>query len=560
MTELHRRKACQALGECDAVFNSLNAPFFVKKNLLKFITSLLFSVLLLSSKGLLMAEDAPPSGGNASAGGSVSPSSAPSSLQSDSGTVPVQQTTPSDTSIQVDAPSVTLPTPPLPQPAPIPTATPEATPQAQPQLLPLPSERPAFAPPTAQSLNLPSAQAPGNSAPASAALPNMASLSSANSSSGGGLGAFFGWAKKLRFQAAVRTGYDSNVNSVHTNVVGSFFANLNGGVNYRFGDPRLIVNATLTGGLTSYPNLTNNNLQGHLGLGLNVEYRVRPRLILTFDSSTSYQEQNNPAQTGSGNNSSSPYVYSANSLAASYQVSDLWTSVTRVNFTANYYFQNSQNNQQGFNQPGLTQSFRYLYKPSTTLVADYNTNLYGYGTSSNSSWGQSLDVGFDHIFNPKFFWNFRGGAEYRTYQNSISGSGTYVGPYVDSNFSWAFGKTSNISWVTHVGTQPSGQQNVSYAAALRSGLNYTQGIFSRLKMNIGLAYLLTNYQNNPVGTNGAIISYNQTNLQGNIDLNYQINRIFDVSLGYQYMASYSPPVPSQEYNRGISYIQFRAGF
>jgi len=131
---------------------------------------------------------------------------------------------------------------------------------------------------------------------------------------------------------------------------------------------------------------------------------------------------------------------------------------------------------------------------------------------------------------------------------------------VDSNFSWAFGKTSNISWVTHVGTQPSGQQNVSYAAALRSGLNYTQGIFSKLKMNIGIAYLLTNYQNNPVGTNGAIISYNQTNLQGNIDLNYQINRIFDVSLGYQYMTSYSPPVPSQEYNRGISYIQFRAGF
>ena len=370
----------------------------------------------------------------------------------------------------------------------------------------------------------------------------------------------FDWAKKLRFQAAVRTGYDSNPDSVHTNVVGSFFANLNGGVNYRFGDPRLIVNATLTGGVTEYPNIQNNQLQGQLGFGLNVEYRFKPRLILTFDSSTSYQEQNNPTQTGSGNNANSPYIYSANSLAASYQINDLWTSVTRVNFTANYYFQNNQNNQQGFNQPGLSQSFRYLYKPTTTLVADYNTDLYGYGNSSNSSWGQSLDAGFDHIFNPKFFWNFRGGAEFRTYQNSITGSGNYIGPYVESNFSWAFGKTSSISWVTHVGTQPSGQQNVSYAEALRSGLNYTQGIFSRLKMNIGLAYLLTNYQNNPVGVNGAVISYDQSNLQANIDLNYQINRIFDASVGYQYMTSYSPPVPSQEYNRGISYIQLRAGF
>ena len=554
--------------ECDPVFNLFNDfPLIVKNKFLSYPKRWLFLAVLLSAGSSIMAEDAAPAGGNASstavgsagtAGGA--PVVAPGSAPVVSPGVPDQQSVPANSSIQVDAPSVTLPTPPLPLPAPLPTPVPEATPQVQ---LPPPlPERPAFAPPTAQSLNLPSAQPPGNSAPASAALPSMASFASGDSMSGGpgALGGFFDWAKKLKFQAAVRTGYDSNVNSVHTNVVGSFFANINGGVNYRFGDPRLIVNATLTGGLTSYPNIQNNNLQGQLGLGVNVEYRVRPRLIMTFDSSTSYQEQNNPVQTGSGNNSTSPYIYSANSLAASYQMNDLWTSVTRVNFTANYYFQNSQNNQQGFNQPGLTQTFRYLFKPNTTLVTDYNTNLYGYGTTSNSSWGQSLDAGFDHIFNPKLFWNFRGGAEFRTYQNSVSGSGNYVGPYVDNNVSWAFGKTSSISWVTHLGTQPSGQQNVSYAAALRSGLNYTQGIFSRLKMNIGLAYLLTNYQNNPVGVNGAIISYNQTNLQGNIDLNYQINRIFDASIGYQYMTAYSPPVPSQEYNRGISYIQFRAGF
>ena len=131
---------------------------------------------------------------------------------------------------------------------------------------------------------------------------------------------------------------------------------------------------------------------------------------------------------------------------------------------------------------------------------------------------------------------------------------------MDSNFSWAFGKTSSLSWIAHIGTQPSGQQNVSYASAIRSGLNYTQGIFTKLKLNVGLAYLLANFQDNPVGTNGAPITYNQTTLQGNVDLNYQINRIFDVSLGYQYMTSYSPPVPSQEYNRGISYLQVRGGF
>ena len=524
----------------------------MKRNYHNFTSHLLFLVLLLNAKGLLMAQDAPDPSGDTGSSAPVS-SSAPAGPI----VVPSKPANPGNLPVQVDAPSVTLPTPPLPEPSPLPTATPVPEPTPEIQLHPVVLE-PAFVPPTALSLNLPSAQPPGNSAPASAPLPNMSSVGGP-----GALGGYFDWAKRLRFQASLRSGYDSNVNSVHTNVVGSIFANLNGGVNYRFGDPRLIVNANLTGGITSYPNAPSNKLQGQIGLGVNVEYRVRPRLILTLDSSSSYQAQPNASVAGSANNSTSPYIYSANSVAASYQISDLWTSVTRLSLTENYYFQNSQNNQsnqQGFTQPSLTQSMRYLFKPSTTLVADYSIDHYGYGSTSNSSFGQSLVGGFDHIFNPKLFWNFRAGAEFRTYQNNIRGSGNYIGPSVDSNFSWVFGKTSSINWVTHVGTQPSGQQNVSYSTAVRSGLNYSQGIFTRLKFNAGLAYLLTNYQDNPVGPNGSTISYNQTNLQGNVDFNYQLNRIINISLGYQYMSSTSPAVPSQEYNRGITYLQVSGGF
>lgn len=535
---------------------------------MKSITSNLicFIVVLSFGAGGLLAQDtsAGSEGESMQGGGSASSSQGASGASRESS---------ENSSLQVAPPSVTLPTPALPLPPPLPDSTPEPQDEAKPQASPAP--RPEFNPPTAEQLNLPSAQPAGNPqfAPASVGMPAVTldeSTPDASGSSGPGpLGGVFDWAKKLRFQAAARGGYDSNINS-STNPIASPFSNINGAVNYRFGSPRLLLNADLTGGFTQYwsnrARQNNQSLQGVVGLGLSVEYRFSPRLVLTYNTSTSFQQQPNPSLIGSSQNQNQngSYIFSANSFSGAYQWSDLFTTVTRLNYSFNYYLEQSLNNQQGFNQPGIGQSFRWLVKPTTTAVLDYNTDLYGYAQQGNSSWGQSLSAGFDHIFNPKWFWNFRGGAEFRTYQNANQ-DGTYIGPYVDSNFSWAFAKASSLSWVAHVGTQPSGQQNVSYSPALRTGLNYSQGLTSKLRFNSGVFYLLQYYndsQNGPTQPNGkpGLIDYNQSTIQGNIDFAYDLNRIFQLALGYQYIASMCEKVPSQEYNRGISYLQLKAAF
>lgn len=481
-----------------------------------------------------------------------------------------QLSTPSDP-LQVPSPSVTLPTPPLPLPPPLQEGSPVP---AQPQATPLPAAPPEFNPPTAESLDLPSAQPAGNPqfAPASVGMPSMKlddSLPGAPAPGPGPLGGMFDWAKKLRFQVATRTGYDNNVNSAHTNAIGSWFENLNGGINYRFGAPRLNVNADLTGGVSWYPSEPNNQaIQGTVGLGLSVEYRYSPRLVLTFNTSTSFQQQPNPSLIGTSQNQNGSYIYTANSFSGAYQWSDLFTTITRLSFTSNFYLDNALNSGQGFNQPAFSESFRWLVKPTTTAVLDYNTDLYGYDQPGNSSWGQTVSVGFDHIFNPKWFWNFRAGAEFRTYQNSLSGSGTYIGPAVDNSVNWALGQTSSVNWLVHVGTQPSGQQNVSYSPAARTGLNFTQGITAKLKANMGFFYLIQNYKNSPYGPvqpNGqqGLINYNQQSMQGNADLSYELNRIFELSMGYQYMTSIcsgGSNTANQEYNRGITYMQLKGSF
>jgi hypothetical protein len=483
------------------------------------------------------------------------------------------QAQPSPSSMQVEPPSVTLPTPPLPPPLQESVPEPQQQPPPQPTLTP----KPEFNPPSAEDLNLPSGQPAGNPqfAPASVGMPSM-NLNDANpgepgadsvNNGPGPLGSMFDWAKKLRFQAAVRGGYDDNVNSSRTNPVESYFMNINGGVNYRFGTPRLNFDASLTGGLTYYPQVpaTANRNQGTVGLGLSVEYRYSPRLVLTFNTASSYQQQPNPSLIGASQNQpqsgNGAYFYTANSMSGAYQWSDLFTTVTRFNYTGNYYLDQDLNGQQGFTQPGFTESFRWLVKPTTTAVLDYNTDLYDYAQAGNYSWGQSLAVGFDHIFNPKWFWNFRAGAEFRTFQNTFN-SGNYIGPYVDSNFNWTLGKASTLAWVAHIGTQPSGQQNVSYSYAYRTGLNYTQGFTAKLTMNAGFFYLLQYYNDSNILGKGKdnLLDYNQTNLQGNIALNYALNRILNLSLGYQYLGSICDQVPSQAYNRGISYLQLGGAF
>jgi len=560
--------------------------------------------LILSVQGLILHADETQGGGGSSQGGGSANStqSQSGSSQTVQGNIingttanpnPFQQPASGENPLLVQPPSVTLPTPNLPLPPPLQEANP--SPSTESTVLkhstPLPEQ---FSPPTADSLNLPSAQPAGNPqfAPASVGMPSMRLDDSipgqAGASQGPGpLGSMFDWARKLRFDAALRSGYDNNVNSAHTNALGSWFSNLNGGVNYRFGAPRLNVNANLSGGLTWYPSQPSNQaMQGTVGFGLAVEYRYSPRLVLTFNTSSSYQEQLNPSLVGSSQNQNGSFIYSANSLSGAYQWSDLFTTVTRFSLIVNSYLNSGQGsgqgNGQGFNQPSFTESFRWLVRPTTTAVLDYNTDYYGYGQQGNSSWGQSVDVGFDHIFNPKWFWNFRLGAEMRTSQNSQSGSGNYIGPYVDSTLSWALGQTSSINWTGHVGTQPSGQQNVSYSPAARTGLNYSQGITAKLRANAGIFYLIQSYKDSPTlsqetvsyinGNNQVVqgtvqslnyINYYQESAQANVALSYELNRIFQLDTGYQFMTSIcsgGSATAAQGYNRGISYLQLKGAF
>ena len=93
-----------------------------------------------------------------------------------------------------------------------------------------------------------------------------------------------------------------------------------------------------------------------------------------------------------------------------------------------------------------------------------------------------------------------------------------------------------------------------------------QGLTTKLSLTGGLFFLWLSYPDAPgltpptASNPQGLLTYTQTNLQGNIGLNFQLNRILQISTGIQYITQSSPSVTSQEYNRGIGFLQLQGGF
>ena len=99
---------------------------------------------------------------------------------------------------------------------------------------------------------------------------------------------------------------------------------------------------------------------------------------------------------------------------------------TSYNFSTIFYTQREVNDQLGYISQTLAQSFRWLWKPRTTLVAEYRFNPIDYFSADLDSLANYFLVGFDHVFNPRFAWSVRGGFQVNFNNNPVDGSSTYL--------------------------------------------------------------------------------------------------------------------------------------
>lgn len=355
--------------------------------------------------------------------------------------------------------------------------------------------------------------------------------------------------KPFTFNFAVREGYDSNVFTSSTDPESSFYTNFAAGVNYEFGSSRLKLASSLGGGLTYYYTRPGEKTDFNGSFALNATYLATPRLTLTAATNTAYLSQPDVSIQGGTNRQNGDYLYSNTTLGAAYQWSELISTVTSYNFTAFYYLDQNLNDNQGHIEQTVSQSVRYLWKPKTTLAVDYriNPNTY-YGVDLNSLNNFFL-VGFDQVFNPRAFWNFRIGVQVNFNNNPVDGQSTYVGPYLENTFVYNLGPATAINWNMRYGTEASGINDVTQRQTFRTGLTLTHSFTARLAGTFGL-----NYQCNYYDQSGVIESFFENIVDVSVGLNYKVNRFLSLQAGYQFIIDAAPSYTNRDYTRNVAFV------
>ncbi len=352
--------------------------------------------------------------------------------------------------------------------------------------------------------------------------------------------------KPFRISVAIRQGYDSNANTSSTNPDESFYTNIAAGLTYSFGSSRLSLNTGVGVGATFYYTNPQDDVQFNGRVFLNATYLATPRLTLGLSTVTTYLPQPDLTLVDGSSRQNGDYLYSSTTISADYQISELFSSVTSYNFTSFYYLEPGLNQNQGQINQTISESLLYLWKPKTTLVAEYRFSPQNYFDSNQSSYQNYFLLGFNQTFNPRFTWSVRAGGQLNLNNNPVDGQSTYVGPFMESILRYQFGSRSSLLWNMRYGTETSGFNNVTQRQTFRTGLFVNTGLTRRISLKFGM-----NYQCNYFDQPGVIPSFYENVVDFSVGASYAINRFAALEVGYQYTIVIAPDYTGQDYTRNV---------
>ena len=361
----------------------------------------------------------------------------------------------------------------------------------------------------------------------------------------------------FRYSFAIYEGYNSNVNTQPNNGVQSLYTEIAAGIGYEFGGSRLQLETSFGAALTYYYNNKNLDYDGlfpTLNLVLGANYEATPRLDLSFNTVTTLQTQPNFTTAGSSDNYQGPYIISDTTLGAKY----LWLPKFATETTYNpvlWYYLDPGDTVTDFSRYEQTigQQFIFLWKPQTSLVAEYRFNTRNYFFAKNyDSIGNYGLLGVDHVLNPRSTLTFRGGVEQRFMQNPDNvGTNDYLGPYGQLNFNYALNPKTTVALQTRYGTTASNLTNYNQGQQLLFGLNLAHQLTRRIALS-GFFNYQNNYYNQP--------DSNQPDFYDNvfntgINMSFQINRVWSILAGYTFTALDSTNTQLQkDYTQNIVFI------
>jgi predicted porin len=139
-------------------------------------------------------------------------------------------------------------------------------------------------------------------------------------------------------------------------------------------------------------------------------------------------------------------------------------------------------------------------------------------------------AGFDHHLTEHLLINVLGGESFRSFQND----GDTINPYAEVRVNY-LASNHSLTWITTYGVEQATQSLASGTTAIRTGLNATYDLTSRIKATAGLYYHNSENQ----GSSGTGSAGSQEALQFTLGLRYTINKHFAAHVHYDYTAQNS---------------------
>ncbi len=371
-----------------------------------------------------------------------------------------------------------------------------------------------------------------------------------------------GWlpAVPIQITAGLDTGYDDNA-TISSSGKGSLFAGSSTGKGSLFAGENVVLTYDRPGGRTQlyligvgrfsqYFDVSGQNeTAGNVTLSLTHNFSSR----LSFYASVygTYQNEPNFTSNVGPQNVRSPFFDTVDLFALTYHWLLRFSTVTSYTFERVYYTSSSNGNSQNGVQNTLAQNriqntfreeFQFSLTSRTVLVGEYRLEMINYDTAPTNSTTHYVLAGFNHHLTEHLIFHVRGGESFRSLEND----GDTANPYFESSLGYVSSNHS-LNWTTSYDFEAPNQAGVSIRKTLRTGLNLTYGLTSRISSTAGV-----NYHHDENGGVGSQDSFDLT-----LGLRYTINKRFGMHVDYNHTTQSSlgstPGYSRNRYSAGLSY-------
>jgi hypothetical protein len=367
-----------------------------------------------------------------------------------------------------------------------------------------------------------------------------------------------GWlpAIPIQINAGLDGGYDDNVTLQPSGGEGSIFTRENVVLTYARPGGQTQFFVVGVGRFSQYFDVSGQNeTTGNVTLSLTHNFSSR----LSFYASVygTYQNEPNFTSNVGPQNVRSPFFDTVDIFALTYHWLLRFSTVTSYTFERVQYFSSSNGNSQNGVQNTLAQNriqntfgeeFQFSLTSRTVLVGEYRFEAIDYDTAPMNSTTNFVLAGVNHNLTEHLMVHVRGGESFRSLENE----GNTANPYFEGTLGYVRSNHS-LNWTASYGYESPTATGATTTKTLRTGLNLTYDLTSRLSSTTGVYY---HHDENSGGT-GTSSTGTQDSLDLSVGLRYTINKRFALHVNYERNSTSSlgstPGYSRNRYYAGLSY-------